>query len=135
MTGLLGDKVALITGAGHGIGAAAAMLFAAEGAAVCVADIDVDAARRVAGQITEAGGVAAARHVDVTDAGQVDELRSDVFDQFGHVDVLVNNVGHWVHVPATFADSDPAHWQSLYEINLLHVLRVTHAFVPSMVAR
>ena len=130
MSGLLADRIALITGAGHGIGAAAAALFAQEGATVCVVDIDGDAARDVA---TPINGRAMA--VDVTDAEQVAEMRDRVHSELGALDILVNNVGHWVHLPASFAESDPEHWQKLYDVNFLHVLRVTHAFLPSMLER
>jgi NAD(P)-dependent dehydrogenase (short-subunit alcohol dehydrogenase family) len=129
---LLRDRVALVTGAGNGIGAATAELFAEEGATVVVADIDGDAAGSVAARIGPAAG---ALTVDVRDAVEVDAMRDRVLAEHGRLDVLVNNVGHWVHLPPSFADSGPEHWQALYEVNLLHVLRVTHAFLPSMLDR
>src|SRR5947207_3917764 len=135
MDALLRDKVALITGAGNGIGAAGAELFAAEGAAVFVVDIDADAAGSVAHRIEAAGGRAWPLTVDVRDAAAVDTMRDRVFEQAGRLDVLVNNVGHWVSLPRSFADSGPEQWQAQYEINFLHVLRVTHAFLPSMIER
>ncbi|MEY2450646.1 MAG: hypothetical protein QOD92_220 [Acidimicrobiaceae bacterium] len=132
---LLEGKIALITGAGCGIGAAAATLFATEGASVVVVDIDGDAADDVAKRIADAGGAAQSVTADVRDPQEVDAMRDRVLDTHGRLDVLVNNVGHWVHLPASFADGDPEHWQALYEINFLHVLRVTHAFVPAMLER
>jgi NAD(P)-dependent dehydrogenase (short-subunit alcohol dehydrogenase family) len=133
--GLLREKVALITGAGNGIGAAGAELFAAEGASVFVADIDGEAAAEVAHRVGASGGTAWPLAVDVRDAAAVHEMRDRVLADAGRLDVLVNNVGHWVRLPPSFADSDAAHWQAQYEINFLHVLRVTHAFLPSMIER
>jgi NAD(P)-dependent dehydrogenase (short-subunit alcohol dehydrogenase family) len=132
---LLQDKVALITGAGHGIGAAGAELFASEGANVYVADIDGAAASGVAGRIREAGGTASPLTVDVRNADAVAALRDDVLGSAKRLDILVNNVGHWVRVPPSFAESGPDDWQAQYETNFLHVLRVTHAFLPSMLER
>src|SRR3981081_3631268 len=135
MKALLQDKIALITGAGNGIGAAAAELFAAEGAGVFVADIDAAAAEDVAQRITKGGGTAWALTADVRAPAQVAELRDRVLTHDGRLDLLVNNVGHWVHLPPSFVDSDSDQWQALYEVNFLHVLRVTHAFLPSMIER
>ncbi|HEV3227544.1 MAG TPA: SDR family oxidoreductase [Acidimicrobiales bacterium] len=128
--GVLNGQVALITGAGAGIGAATAELFTDEGARVVVVDIDAERATEVA---TRTG--ATAMTVDVRDADQVERMRRDTLAAHGRLDVLVNNVGHWVRLPPSFADSDPEHWQAQYEINFLHVLRVTHAFLPSMLDR
>ena len=135
MNSMLEGKVALITGAGHGIGASTAALFASEGATVCVVDIDGDAAARVTKEIENDGGGASSMVVDVRDADLVATMRDRVLADHGRLDVLVNNVGHWVHLPPSFADSEPANWQALYEVNFLQLLRVTHAFLPSMIER
>ena len=132
---MLDGKVALITGAGNGIGAATAALFAAEGARVLVVDLDGDAADEVAKQIENDGGAAWSLTVDVRDAGQVLDLRERVLAEQDRLDILVNNVGHWVHLPPSFADSDSQPWQALYEVNFLQLLQVTHAFLPSMLER
>ena len=132
---LLDGKIALITGAGAGIGAATAALYAGEGAKVVVADIDGTAADAQAAKIRAAGGQALSVAVDVRERAQVDALRASALEEYGRVDVLVNNVGHWVHLPPSFADSTPDHWQAQYEINFLHIMRVTHALLPSMLER
>jgi len=135
MDALLRERVALITGAGNGIGAAGAELFATEGASVFVVDIDGDAAAAVAERIGAAGGRAWPMTVDVRDGAAVAAMRDHVLGEAGRLDVLVNNVGHWVRVPPSFAESGPADWQAQYEINVLHVLRVTHSFLPTMLER
>ena len=130
MSGLLAGKVTVITGAGNGIGAATARLFAAEGAAaVVVSDIDGDAAETVAAAI---GAQATAAKADVRDPAQLQALHDQVIAAHGRADVLVNNAGHYI-VPTAFGDSTASHWQGLYEINLLHVFQATHLFLPGMV--
>jgi NAD(P)-dependent dehydrogenase (short-subunit alcohol dehydrogenase family) len=132
---LLADRVAVVTGGGGGIGAATAQLFAQHGAQVVIADIDPELARRTADQITTSGGSALAIVTDVRDADQVTDLARSVLDRFGRVDVLVNNVGHWLRHPGNFVDTDPQLWDDLYRVNLHHVFLVTHAFLPAMVDR
>jgi len=134
VTGLLDGQGALITGAGSGIGEAAATLFASEGADVFVVDIDGDSAERVAKSIEGAGGTAWPLTADVRDADQVASMVTEATDARA-IDILVNNVGHWVRLPPSFADSTPDDWQAQYEINFLHVLRVTHAVMPPMLER
>jgi NAD(P)-dependent dehydrogenase (short-subunit alcohol dehydrogenase family) len=132
MRPLLHDKIALITGGASGIGAATAELFAEEGATVVIADVDDARAAKVADGINVAGGSVSALTIDVRDEQQVLAMRDSVLSTHGRLDVLVNNVGHWVDLPPSFVAGDRAHWQALYEINLLHVFAVTHAFLPSM---
>jgi NAD(P)-dependent dehydrogenase (short-subunit alcohol dehydrogenase family) len=132
---LLADRVAVVTGAGGGIGAATARLFAQHGAHVVIADIDTELARQTADDISESGGSAAAFIVDVRDADQVTGLARSALERYGRVDVLVNNVGHWLHHPGDFVHTDPQLWDELYRINLHHVFLVTHAFLPAMIKR
>lgn len=132
---LLADRVAVVTGAGGGIGAATARLFAQHGARVVVVDIDADLALGTAEQITSSGGTATAVVTDVRDSGQVADLARAVLDRFGRVDVLVNNVGHWLRHPGNFVDTDPQLWDELYRVNLHHVFVVTRAFLPAMIER
>nr|WP_156686988.1 SDR family oxidoreductase [Mycobacterium sp. Marseille-P9652] len=132
---LLVDRVAVVTGGGGGIGAATSRMFAEHGARVVIADIDEELARRTATEITAAGGSAVAEVADVRDPDRVDGLARSVLDRFGRVDVLVNNVGHWLRHPGNFVDTDPQLWDELYRVNLHHVFLVTHAFLPAMIAR
>ncbi len=130
---LLTDRVAVVTGGGGGIGAATARLFAQHGAHVVVADIDTELGRQTADRITESGGSAFAIVTDVREADQVAGLARSVLDRYGRVDVLVNNVGHWLRHPGNFVDTDPQLWDELYHINLHHVFLVSHAFLPAMI--
>lgn len=132
---LLSDRVAVVTGGAGGIGAATARLFAEHRADVVIADIDADLAGATAASITESGGSASAVATDVRGPDQVARLARTVFDRFGRVDVLVNNVGHWLRHPGNFVDTDPQLWDDLYRINLHHVFLLTHAFLPAMVER
>ena len=72
---------------------------------------------------------------DVRDLAQVLALRDAVLAEHGRVDVLVNNVGHWVKLGSDFVDTKPELWDELYQVNFLHVLTVTQAFLPSMLER
>ena len=131
---LLDGRVAVVTGGGDGIGGAISRLFARHGAVVEVADIDRERAERTVGDIEGEGGAARAHVVDVTDEADVARLAAAVLADHPHVDVLVNNVGdHRPLVP--FRRSSPASWRAMYDVNVFHVLAVTHAFVHSMVDR
>jgi NAD(P)-dependent dehydrogenase (short-subunit alcohol dehydrogenase family) len=134
--GLLAGQVAVVTGGGGGIGAATSRLFAQHGAHVVVADIEPELARRTAQEaqdIATDGGGALALVTDVRDEGQVAILARSVLDRYGRVDVLVNNVGHWLRHPGNFVDTDPQLWDELYRVNLHHVFLVSHAFLPAMI--
>jgi NAD(P)-dependent dehydrogenase (short-subunit alcohol dehydrogenase family) len=132
---LLDGRIALVTGAGAGIGAATAELFAAEGATLIVADIDEASAQAVAKGIEGAGGTASALTIDVRDRAQLTAMRDGVLADHGQLDILVNNVGHWVDLPPSFVESEPEHWQALYEVNFLHVMLASRLFLPSMLER
>ncbi|WP_297595597.1 SDR family oxidoreductase [Mycobacterium sp.] len=132
---LLADRVAVVTGGGGGIGAATARLFARHGAHVVIADIDGELADATAAAITASGHSARAVVADVRDPDQVTHLARTVLDSYGRVDVLVNNVGHWLRHPGNFVDTDPRLWDELYQINLHHVFLLTQAFLPAMVDR
>lgn len=127
---LLTDRVAVVTGGAGGIGAATSRLFAQHGAQVVIADIDAELAHRT---VDEIGGAAWVVGTDVRDADQVSALAQRVLDRYGRVDILVNNVGHWLRHPGNFVDTDPQLWDELYRVNLHHVLLATHAFLPAMI--
>jgi NAD(P)-dependent dehydrogenase (short-subunit alcohol dehydrogenase family) len=133
---LLTDKVAVVTGGAGGIGRGISEAFAAHGAKVVVVDID-DARARDAVEAISArdGGDARAEVVDVREPDQVSMLAESVLEAYGRVDILVNNVGHYLFRGLRFLDTDDEHWDALYAVNLRHVFLCTRAFAPSMVER
>ena len=128
--------IAVVTGGGAGIGAATCRRLAASGWYVIINDVEESAGERTAEQIRRGGGqcalvVGAAHEPKVSErvrALLVDEHR-------GRVDLLVNNVGDFRPANRTFLASTPERWQQLYEVNLLHVFRLTHELLPLMIDR
>jgi NAD(P)-dependent dehydrogenase (short-subunit alcohol dehydrogenase family) len=114
--GRLAGKVALITGAGRGQGAAEARLFAAEGAQVYVADVLEEQGRAVATEIRRHGGRARFTPLDVTDAGQWDRVVREIEDEAGRLDVLVNNAGINIRHDLTGTTEDE--WARILDVNL-----------------
>jgi NAD(P)-dependent dehydrogenase (short-subunit alcohol dehydrogenase family) len=119
-------KIAVITGAGRGIGAATAELFASAGAAVAVLDKYENYAVRTADTIRKNGGKAIAVSCDVTDEDEVEESFAGITKEFGALDILVNNAGMAIRKPAV--DVPLAEWQQVIDLNL------TALFVCSRVA-
>jgi len=122
MTSRLEGRIALVTGAGSGIGRAIARRFAAEGAHVWATDIDGAAAERVAGEIGEAGGAATALAADVSRGQDVTAMFRAVAGAHGRLDVLVNNAG--LNVRGDFRHLSDADWVKIREVNLDGVVRV-----------
>lgn len=113
----LDGKVALVTGAGNGIGKAIALRFGAEGAAVVVNDVDAAAAEAVAAQIVAQGGQALAHAADVADEAAVNGLFEASLARFGTLDVLVNSAA-LVKTEAHFLEADSAWWDRILSVNL-----------------
>ncbi|MEK6437516.1 SDR family NAD(P)-dependent oxidoreductase [Pseudonocardia sp. T1-2H] len=126
----LQDKIAIVTGAGQGIGRAIAEKLAAEGATVVVSDINETTAKETADAIGAGGNTALGIRADVTDRDSVDALVEQAHAQFGRIDVLVNNAG-WDKA-SPFVDSDPADWDRVIAINLYGVLHTCKAVLPIM---
>jgi 2-hydroxycyclohexanecarboxyl-CoA dehydrogenase len=124
--GTLEDKIAIVTGAGQGIGRAIADKLAAEGATVVVTDLDEASAKQTAAGLPGAVAIRA----DVTDRQDVQAAVDRVMQQFGRVDVLVNNAG-WDKA-SPFVDSDPADWDRAIAVNLYGVLHTCRAVLPIM---
>jgi 2-hydroxycyclohexanecarboxyl-CoA dehydrogenase len=125
-------RVALVTGAGRGIGRAIALRLARDGLAAGVVDLDGDNASRVAAEVVAAGGRAHAAAADVADPMAVGAAVKAVEAALGPVGVLVNNAG-WERL-ALFLESDAPLWDRIIAVNLKGVLNVTRAVLPGMVA-
>jgi NAD(P)-dependent dehydrogenase (short-subunit alcohol dehydrogenase family) len=131
----LGGKVAIVTGGGGGIGAAISTLFAAHGAHVVIVERDPERAATTSKAIHDAGGSASTLVLDVLEPRTADEVHAAVMRDCGRIDVLVNNVGHYLPRSGEFARSVEADWDGLYQVNVLHVLRMTRAVLPTMIAQ
>ena len=130
MSGLLDGKVAIVTGGGGGIGRGIVERFAAEGGAVVFAEIDADRARETQIAVGErVVGVVC----DVRDDGTAEALVTAARDNFGRVDVLVNNVGHFGGRRAAFHEQTDEEWDDLYRVNLAHVFACSRAMLPLLI--
>jgi len=131
---LLEGKVAIVTGAGSGIGRAAALRFAREGARVVVADLNAESARTVVEEIQAAGGTGLAVVGDLSDQAVVDQVVQAAVGTFGGVDVLVNNAGIIDRLSAA-ADVSDAEWDRIIRVNLTAPFLLTRAALPHMLAK
>jgi 3-oxoacyl-[acyl-carrier protein] reductase len=122
---LLDGKVAILTGSGRGIGAAAAKLFASEGASVVVCDLDPVPAEETVSAIKAAGGKAIAVPGDMTDPAFPEQLVAKTIDTFGGLDVIVNNAGYtWDAVIHKMTDKQ---WQAMLDIHVTAPFRLIRA--------
>lgn len=129
--GRLDGRVTLITGAGRGIGAAYALAMAAEGAAVVVNDIE--SAEKTAAKVTSLGGRALAEPADVTRPEEIAEAVSHAVQEFGHLDVLVNNAAIFADIPDRgLLDIPSAEWDRVMAVNTRGVYECVRAVVPEM---
>ncbi|WP_116201825.1 SDR family oxidoreductase [Amycolatopsis circi] len=129
----LTGRVVVLTGAAHGIGAAMARRFAAEGArGVVVSDLDADGAERVAAEIRDTGGRAVAAATDATSKKDLKALVAGARSEFGQVDLFCANAGAAFGTGVHAADEQ---WAKSWEINVMQHVHAAQAVLPSMLAR
>ena len=131
MNRLIG-KVAIISGGATGMGGAASVLFAAEGARVAILDLNLAEAQARVAEITAAGGQATAIKCDVSDAAQVNAAVAQATSALGPVTVLFNHAGTIVIKP--FLETSESEWDWLHAVNVKSTFLVTKAVLPGMIA-
>ena len=132
-TGLEHSSV-VVTGAGSGIGRAAALRFAGEGARVVVAYINAEGAKAVVADIQAIGGTAIPATGDLSDQSVVDQVVATAVDAFGRLDVLVNNAGVMDRMSAA-AEVTDVEWERVMRVNLTAPFLLTRAALPHMLAQ
>ncbi len=128
-----GEKVALVTGAGQGIGQATAFRLAAQGASVGVLDRNAESARETVNEIREAGARSIDLSADVADTKAVQEAVDRIFRELGPVDILVNNAGF--DRPGGFLKVSADDFQAVWGVHLLGAVNCCHACAPVMIER
>lgn len=124
------EQTVIVTGGAGGIGRACVELFASEGAAVVVADIDVSQGEATAAEVVSTGGVATFIRTDVGDATSATSLVGETFERFGRLDVLVNNAG--IIKAADFLEISEADFDSVMRVNLKGAFLVGQAAARKM---
>jgi 3-oxoacyl-[acyl-carrier protein] reductase len=125
----LSDKVAVITGAGSGIGRATAYLFAKEGAKVVVSDMIVAGGEETVATIKKNGGKAEFVKTDVTKAAEAENLAKVAVQKFGGIDILVNNAGTFAK-PTPIEEMDEASWDRVFAVNVKGIMLISKYAIP-----
>lgn len=129
----MSNRTAFVTGGAQGIGQGIATTLGAQGFQVAVVDLNLEVAQPTAKSIVDAGGTATAVQADVTDTAAVQAAVKTVTDEFGPIEVVVNNAGWDDFMP--FLKTTEDFWDRVLDINFKGMLRVNHAVVPGMVER
>jgi NAD(P)-dependent dehydrogenase (short-subunit alcohol dehydrogenase family) len=127
------NKVAVVTGAGSGIGRSSATRFASEGAAVLVADVRGEKAEKVAALIVDAGGRAIASDTDISDPGQVEAMIVRAVRELGGLDVVFNNAA--ISLPGCAIDLVADDWDAMWRTNVSSLFHAAKVAVPVMAER
>jgi NAD(P)-dependent dehydrogenase (short-subunit alcohol dehydrogenase family) len=130
----LAGRVAVVTGAGSGMGKAFAQRFAAEGMKVVAADIQPDALQATVGELEAAGQEVVGVHVDVSSAASVRRLADEAFSRFGAVHLLCNNAGVEGYLDGAVWEATDRDWEWTVGVNFWSVVHGIRAFVPRMLA-
>jgi NADP-dependent 3-hydroxy acid dehydrogenase YdfG len=130
MSRSLDGRIALVTGASSGIGAATARALAAQGAAVALVARRVDRLEELAGEIRASGGTAVALESDVTERSAAESVVQRAVSELGGLDILVNNAGVMLLGPVL--DAPVEEWERMVEINILGLLYCTKAAIPHL---
>lgn len=129
---ILNSKVAIVTGGGSGIGRAACLLLAKEGATVAIADVVLDATIETTNQIIKAGGQAMYGMLDISDASSVEAFVGRVLSQYQRVDILVNNAGG-ILTGTNVLNCTESDWDRTFALNVKGVFLMSRSVLPSMV--
>jgi len=133
MSPVLEDKVAIITGAGRGIGRAFALRFAEEGAKLLLPDISLERAEGVAKEIRAKGGEAVAMETDISDEKATKKMAEKVMQQYGKVDILINNAAIWYGIDVTPWDAWMVEeWDRIFSVNVRGTWLCCKAIAPLM---
>ena len=133
MSGKLQDKVAVVTGAGRGLGKAFALKYAEEGARLFLPDISRERAQETADEIIAKGGQAAAALCDISDEVAVQRMADEAVATFGKIDILLNNAAIWAGLNITPWDAWKLEdWERIFKVNVFGTWLVCKAIVPHM---
>ena len=131
--GSLQGRVAIVTGAGRGIGRAIALRLARDGADVVIAEVDMQAARSVVEEIEALGRKALAVEVDVSRKPQVQDMAQRTLDEWNHIDILVNNA--IIYRTGSILEIPIETWDQVYAVNLRGAVVAIRTFLPGMLER
>lgn len=129
----LKDKVTIITGGGRGIGKASVYKFCYEGAKVIIWDVTDDDCNNIVKNLSFKGYEIEFQYTDVTNFTMVSENAKNIFDKYGHIDVLINNAG--INKDATLLKMTPEQWKQVIDVNLTGVFNCTKAIAPYMIEK
>ncbi|MBL8995192.1 MAG: SDR family oxidoreductase [Spirochaetia bacterium] len=131
----LKNKIAFITGAGNGIGKAAALRLASEGACIVAVDIHPKHLEDTVERVRGAGGIVLGLVVDITKMGEVQASVNRTLSDYGTIDILINCAGGGFQRGTFFKDMTAGSWQGVFDLNVNGTLNVTHAVIPMMIEK
>ncbi|OAT79324.1 SDR family NAD(P)-dependent oxidoreductase [Desulfotomaculum copahuensis] len=129
----LKDKVAVITGAGGGLGREFAFTLAGEGAHIAATDLDIDLLDDVVPGVKKLGRECKTYKMDVSNKASVTETMVDIYNTFGHIDILVNNAGGSLYTPKITEEITEEHWYKVLDVNLKGTFLCSQAVVQYMI--